>query len=103
MAQQQTEDSLGLFVSRLVEEKGLSNLDKGVLTQVKADLLDRVEDRINATIVEHLPEDQIEFFEKLVERGEKTEIHAFCERHIPGLDDMIAKELVAFRDTYLGL
>jgi len=103
MAQQQTEDSLGLFVSRLVEEKGLSNLDREVLTQVKADLLSRVEDRINASIVEHMPADQIEYFEKLVERGEKTEIHAFSERHIPGLNEILAKELVAFRDTYLGL
>lgn len=99
----QTQDSLGLFVERLVEEKGLTNLDKEVLAQIKTDLLERVEDRINASIVEHMPVDQVEFFEKLVERGEKTEIHAFCERHIPGLDDIVAKELIAFRGTYLGL
>lgn len=103
MAQPQTQDSLGLFVDRLTEEKGLTSLDREVLTQVKTDLLDRVEDRINAVIVEHIPADQMEFFEKLVERGEKTEIHAFCERHISGLNEIIAKELVAFRDTYLGL
>lgn len=100
---QQTQDSLQSFVDRLTEEKGLSNLDREVLAQIKTDLLSRVEDRINASIVEHMPAEQVEFFEKLVERGEKTEIHAFCERHIPGLDEMIAKELIAFRNTYLGL
>jgi hypothetical protein len=96
-------DPIGQFVSRLVEEKGLMNLEAEVLDQVKKDLYDRVERRINAAVVENIPPEKIEYFEKLAERGDSGEIQSFAKRNIPGLDGIIAKELVGFRDTYLNL
>lgn len=95
--------SLEIFVSNLVAEKGFENLDAEVLAQIKVDLLDRVEDRINAVIVANMPADVLEYFEKLVDRGDTQEIQSFCAHHIPGLDEIIAKELVEFRKTYLNL
>jgi len=103
MTQTNTNDPLSQFVSRLVAEKGLSNCDPEVLAQVKLDLLDRVEDRINAAIVANLPVDKLEYFEKLVDRADEAEIQAFCSRNIQGFDEIIAKELVEFRKTYLNL
>lgn len=101
--EKQTQDSLDVFVDRLIEEKELIGLDTEVLAQVKTDLLDRVEDRVNATIVEHIPVDKLDYFEQLVNRSDQKEIQSFCHRNIPGLDEIIAKELVDFRNTYLNL
>ena len=90
------------FVDRLVAEKGMTNLDAEVLAQVKQDLLDRVEDRINALIVEKLPPESLEDFERLLNGGGEKEIQSFCSKHIPNLDQVIAAELLAFRQTYLS-
>ena len=90
------------FVDRLVAEKGMTGLDPEVLAQVKHDLLDRVEDRINALIVEKLPPESLEDFERLLDGGDEKEIQAFCQTQIPDLDQKIAAELLAFRQTYLN-
>jgi hypothetical protein len=101
--QKPTVDSLRVFVDNLVVEKELTNLDPEVLAQVKSDLLDRIEDRINAAIVEHVPAEKLEYFEQLVSRSDQKEIQSFCHRNIPGMDEIVAQELVAFRSTYLNL
>ena len=90
------------FVDRLVTEKGMTNLDPEVLAQVKKDLLDRVEDRVNAVIIEKLPPESLEDFERLLDGGDEKEIQAFCQTQIPDLDQKIAAELLAFRQTYLN-
>lgn len=98
-----TSDSIAQFVNRLVEEKDILNLDPEILDQVKKDLYVRVERMINAAVIENLPPEKLEFFEKLVERSDQAEIQAFAQRSIPGLDEIIAKELVQFRNTYLDV
>jgi hypothetical protein len=90
------------FVNRLVEEKNLSIDDTEVLTQIKMDLLDRVEDRINATILEKMPPEKLESFNNLLDQSSEEEIQAFCVENIPNLDEVIAKALVEFKDTYLN-
>ncbi len=94
--------SLELFVNQLVAEKGITGLEDEVLAQVKADLMSRIEDRINAGIVAHLPEDQLPAFDKLLEGGSDEEIQAFCQKHIPDMDNLVASEMLAFRQTYVG-
>lgn len=101
--QQKNGDSLMQFVSRLVEEKGLNNLDREVLEQVKKDLYDRIERLINASVIEHMPLEKLEFYEKLVERSDQKEIQDYAQRNIPNLNEIIAKEMLQFRDTYLNL
>lgn len=90
------------FVDRLVAEKGMTNLDPEVLAQVKKDLLDRVEDRVNAVIIEKLPPESLEEFEKILDGADEKEIQPFCQQRIPNLDQVIAAELLAFRQTYLN-
>jgi hypothetical protein len=102
-AKKNEQDNLKVFVSNLVIEKGLTNLEPEILSQLESDLYDRVEDRINVTIVAHVPVEKLDFFEQLVERSDTAEIQEFCARNIPGLDEIIAKELLEFRKTYLNL
>lgn len=94
---------LGKFAERLLEEKGLNVLEDEVVAQLKADLVDRLENRVNAVILNALPKDLMGDFEKLLdsEAGDGA-VQEFCSKHISGLDELIAAELVAFRRTYIG-
>lgn len=48
------------FVDRLIGEKKLpENLEKEVIEEIKKDLLTRVEERINAVIINNLSEEQL--------------------------------------------
>lgn len=94
--------SLDEFVVRLLEEKGLSGLDPEVFEQVTTDLRSRVEDRINTKIVSSLPESQLEAFSKILDDGTEEQVQAFCTEHIPHMDNLVAAELLAFRETYVA-
>lgn len=98
-----TEDTLPAFVDKLVEEKGITGLDEEVMVQLKEDLMERIEDRINMRIVQHMPAEKLEDFDAVVETGDMDEIHKFTHENIQDLDQIIAKELLDFRKTYLGL
>ncbi|MDD5489618.1 MAG: DUF5663 domain-containing protein [Candidatus Moranbacteria bacterium] len=95
--------SIENFVSQLVKDKGLDNLEPEVLQQVKSDLAERVEDRLNAAMVAKMPPEKLEFFEKMLDKSSQEEVRSFCERNIPGLDGIVAAELIEFRKTYLNL
>jgi len=95
---------LHMFVTRLVEEKKFpEDLGKEVIDQIKADLFSSVEDRVNAVIIHNLPEGKLEEFNKLLDSDIKDEeMQKFCLENIPDLPELIASELVVFRQTYLS-
>lgn len=94
---------LQTFIGKLVSEKReFEGLEPDVITQIKSDLLERVENRINAVIVNNIPDANSEEFEKITESGTDEEIQAFCESHIPDLAELIASELIVFRQSYLA-
>lgn len=94
---------LQTFIDKMVSEKReFEGLEPDVITQIKSDLLSRAEDRINAVIVNNIPENQISEFEKLTESGTDKDIQAFTEKAIPDLAQLVASELIVFRQTYLG-
>lgn len=94
--------SLDEFVDRLVREKGIRVEEDSILAQVKEDLLERVEDRINATILQHMPADKLQEFNELLEFAREEEIQEYCQKNIPNLDEIVARELLDLRDTYLN-
>lgn len=98
------EIDLAMFVDRLIEEKKLpSDLEKEVVDQIKSDLLSRVEDRVNAVIVSNLSEDKLEEFNKLLDNNvSDLEMQKFCANNIPDLPQLIASELIIFKQTYLS-
>ncbi len=94
---------LGMFIDKLVSEKReFEGLEPGVITQIKTDLLSRVESRINAVIINNMPEDQMDAFFEVSEKGTDEEVQAFCSSNIPDLTELIASELIVFKQTYLG-
>jgi hypothetical protein len=98
-------DQLDQFVDRLLEEKGIKQevTDTEVVQQLHNDLKDRVEDRVNVVIIEHLPENKLEEFNTLLDQDNEDAIQTFCQAHISNLDELLAGELLAFRSTYLNL
>jgi hypothetical protein len=96
-------DIIEQFVDRLVEEKKFENLLPEVLNQIREDLYSRVEDRINAIILNNLPEDKADEFDALLDGGDLSVIQKYCQENIKNMDQLIAGELLAFRNTYLGV
>ena len=92
------------FVDRLIEEKKYpADLEKEVIDQIKSDLLKRVEDRVNMTIISNLSEDKLVEFNKMIDSNvSDEEMQKFCNTSIPNLSQLIATELIVFRQTYLG-
>ncbi len=95
-------DNLEKFVDELVEQKGFGQKDPEVLEQIKLDLLDRVEDRINAMIMTQLPSTALSDFEEKLDTGTDEEIQTFVRSHIPDLKERVAFELVSFKNMYLS-
>jgi hypothetical protein len=98
-----TDEVLQQFAQKLLEEQKLEVDDAEVLAQIKADLVDRLEDRMNMIILKHMPEDQLAAFEELLDNGSAEVLQKFCQTTIPDLQNILAAELMAFRKTYLGL
>jgi len=94
---------INTFVDELIEAKNLVGIDGQVLDQMKKDLLDRVENRINAVIATNMPESAQDEFEKLVDSDSSDEeVTKFCSEKIPNLTELISADLVQFRSVYLG-
>lgn len=95
---------LKVFVDRLVEEKNYpKDLEKEVIDQIKSDLLSRVEDRVNAVIISNLSEEKLGEFNKLLDDNTSDpEMQKFCASNIPNLAQLIASELIVFKQSYLS-
>jgi Arc/MetJ-type ribon-helix-helix transcriptional regulator len=91
------------FVDKLIEEKKFPNLDDEVLAQLRADLMSRLEDRINAALISNMTYEQLQEFDKLLERNNELEVQNYLRQAIPDLETVIATALINFRSTYLGL
>jgi broad-specificity NMP kinase len=95
---------LSMYVDRLVTEKKYpENLEKEVIDQIKKDLLSRVEDTVNMVIISNLSEEKLEEFNKLMDSNiSDEEMQKFCSDSIPQLPQLIASELIVFKQTYLS-
>ncbi len=96
------EYSLEAFIDALLIEKGTDSLSDEVKTQLKSDLMERVENYINAELIAAVPSDKFEILENLIDGGNDTEIQSFFQEQIPNLDEMIANNLIAFRGLYIN-
>ncbi len=96
--------NLESFVDRLYEEKNFpQNLEAEVVKQIKDDLLEQVEDRINALIINNLSEENLEEFnQKIDQEVSDQEMQKFFNENIPDLAQLIAAELIVFKQTYLS-
>jgi hypothetical protein len=90
------------FVDQLLLEKGVQSADPGVQAQLKEDLLSRIEDRVQAAILENLPESELETFEGKLDTESEEGIQTYLRSVIPNFDEVIAQELLDFKNIYLS-
>lgn len=83
-------------------EKGLEGLDTDVQQQVRADLVSRLEDRVNAALLAHLPPEKASELERLLDSGEEKQTQEFISAAVPHADEVVAEALMSFRQTYLN-
>jgi hypothetical protein len=91
------------FISRLIVEKKIVGVSDAVLSQMKTDLYQRVEDLINASILRRVPQTKLGEFQDVLETGSDEDVQKFCKEIIPDIDSVVAQTLLSFRNTYLGL
>lgn len=94
--------AISMFIDKLLEEKGASEMGAEVMAQMKKDLETRLEDRINAVVLENIPADKLEEFNNLLDEGKQEGIDAFYKRNIPDMDSIIAKAFMDFRSLYIS-
>ncbi len=90
------------FIELIIKEKGYENKDPEVLAQIKSDLSDRFETRINAMIVSHLSEDQLPSFDKILDTDNEEEINKFLMAHIPNVEELMLREMQEFKSLYFN-
>jgi len=95
---------LSMFVDRLIEEKKFpESLEKEVIDQIKNDLLNRVENRAKAVLISNLSPEKLEEFNQLMEKNvTDEEMQKFCAESVPDLQQLIASELILFKQKYLS-
>ena len=94
--------NLDEFIDQLVEAKGFDTKDPEVITQIKRDLMSRLEDRINAMILRNMPEDLLSEFEQIMVSNKEGEVEAFVQKNIPDMEEKLVTELLTFKNMYLG-
>lgn len=96
------EDFLDSFIDKLIVEMRSANMAHDVLSQLKMDMKDSLDRRINRAILEHLPERKFDEFDRLLDRDtDGKKIQAFIRKNVPNMDGIISATLADFRREYI--
>lgn len=93
--------SLDKFIDQLITEKGLSDKDPEVAQQIRTDLWELLDRKLDAVILTNLPEEKLGDFEALIDTGEPEAVKEFISKNVPNLDEVIARGLLEFRQAYI--
>lgn len=95
--------SLDNFVDELLAAQGIDQLEPEVRDQLAQDLTDRLNDRLEAAMIVELPENKLPELEALLDQQVETnELQKFFAENIVDLPAVLARELAAFRQSYLS-
>lgn len=95
--------SLDKFVEELLAAQGIDQLESEVRDQLAQDLTDRLNDRLEAAMIAELPKEKLPELEKLLDKTvESLELQKFFAENISDLPAVLARELAAFRQSYLS-
>lgn len=95
--------SLDNFVDELLVAQGIDQLESEVRDQLAQDLTDRLNDRLEAAMIAELPENKLPELEALLDQQVETnELQKFFAENIVDLPAVLARELAAFRQSYLS-
>ncbi len=93
---------LDTYAEDLLQAKGVSKLGQADYDDMKADLIDQVDEEIDAMILDRLPDSAKDAFSHLLEGGDEEKLETFLATFIPDLEYHIDKVLLDFRESYLA-
>lgn len=92
------------FLAKLMSEAGMDEVSPEVKSQMTNDLRARLNDRLFATVIMNLTDDQVTKFRELAESNPSgDELEKFIDSHIPNSQEVFAGAMMQFRSNYLGL
>lgn len=91
------------FVDKILEEKGMEGVEEEVRLQLRSDLLERLEDKINHLIIESLSPEQLAKFEHFIDTDQLDQLQPFLEKSGVNVSGIVARCMSEFRANYLGV
>lgn len=97
------QDALSKFINDLIDAKGYKTLDSDVRRQLEQDLKNRLIDQIDRTVLEALPENKIDGFNDLLDRGaSQQEVQQYIANSGVDTKKITLETMLCFRSLYLG-
>lgn len=97
------QDALSKFISDIIDAKGYKTLDSDVRRQLEQDLKNRLIDQINRAVLEALPENKIDGFNDLLDRGaSQQEVQQYIATSSVDTKKITLETMLRFRSLYLG-
>ena len=97
------QDALSKFISDIIDAKNFKTLDSDVRRQLEQDLKNRLIDQINRAVLEALPENKIDGFNDLLDRGaSQQEVQQYIATSGVDTKKITLETMLRFRSLYLG-
>jgi len=97
------QDALSKFISDIIDAKGYKTLDSDVRRQLEQDLKNRLIALINRAVLEALPENKIDGFNDLLDRGASPqEVQHYKATSGVDTKKITLETMLRFRSLYLG-
>jgi hypothetical protein len=91
------------FLKDLLKDAGQKDLGDKLEEQMINDLNTRLEDRLILTAIDNLTQEQQNEFGRMAENKEDPgKLQAYLQKNIPDYNNVFARALEGFRETYLG-
>ena len=72
------------------------------MRQLRDDLVVRVENITNSLVLENMPKDKMDDFEKILDSGNEKDVQEFCKLNIPNMEELVSTGLLKLRSLYLS-
>lgn len=97
------QDAISKFISDIIDAKGYKTLDIDVRRQLEQDLKNRLLDQIDRAVLEALPENKIDGFNDLLDRGaSQQEVQQYIATSGVDTKKITLETMLRFRSLYLG-
>lgn len=97
------QDAISKFISDIIDAKGYKTLDSDVRRQLEQDLKNRLLDQIDRAVLEALPENKIDGFNDLLDRGaSQQEVQQYIANSGVDTKKITLEAMLRFRSLYLG-
>lgn len=97
------QDTISKFISDIIDAKGYKTLDSDVRRQLEQDLKNRLLDQIDRAVLEALPENKIDGFNDLLDRGaSQQEVQQYIATSGVDTKKITLETMLRFRSLYLG-